>query len=558
VSKTSGFEATDVSVVIPTRNRWDILARTISAIEAQTKPGCEIIVVVNGEDQTPPPLEGVRVVQKDDAGPGAGRNTGARASTRDLILFLGDDTIPEPDLLQRHLDFHNQHPEDEAAVLGFVKWHPSVASNRLNRWLDWSLTQFDYDMIKDQAGQDVGWGRLFASNLTIKREFLLSVGGFDTDFYFGYEDLDLGLRLAEKGMALYFEPQAVVEHLHGYEWQAIAGRFDGVAISERLMCHKHPGFEPFFLQRCQLAMNRRVTLPVERVCDLVPDRYPRLQAKMRDHANARYYRRIAPNFIRLFETAGAVCELVDYLGEEYTPVKLKTHAAIVDEEADAVGDDTTFYRTSQNYLYDLTVFSMTETKIPYVEALKRYLPRGGSVLDYGCGIGSDGLRLLEEGYRVSFADFDNPSVAYLRERLKSRGISAPIYNIETDIDASFDAVYCFDVIEHVDDPLAILDRLEHLGDLVVVNFLEPDPNDVHVHKPLPVKELLDHAAQRGLVFYRRYWNRSHLVVYRGRSSTFHADGNSTRILRRGVSRAWAEDHTRSLRTTWDRARQLVH
>ena len=146
---------------------------------------------------------------------------------------------------------------------------------------------------------------------------------------------------------------------------------------------------------------------------------------------------------------------------------------------------------------------------------------GERLLDYGCGIGADGLRLLEDGYRVEFADFDNPSVAFLRWRLEQRGFDTIVYDIENDIPGGFDVAYCFDVLEHVDDPIEVLERLESLAGIVVVNFLEPaphDPDDSHLHRPLPIAELLDRCARHGLLHYSRHYGRSHLVAYRSQPS----------------------------------------
>src|SRR5439155_25895141 len=134
------------------------------------------------------------------------------------------------------------------------------------------------------------------------------------------------------------------------------------------------------------------------------------------------------------------------------------------------------------YLYDLTAFAMTGTKRPYHTVLRELLPRGSRLLDWGCGIGSDGLRLIDAGYDVAFADFDSPSTRYLRWRLEQRDVKASVYDIETDqIPAGFDAIYSFDVIEHIDDPFAFLTEMERHAVLVVVNFLEEDPHDTSLH-----------------------------------------------------------------------------
>jgi SAM-dependent methyltransferase len=178
-----------------------------------------------------------------------------------------------------------------------------------------------------------------------------------------------------------------------------------------------------------------------------------------------------------------------------------------------VKDPRAFYRTSSAYLYDLTAFAMSGTKLPYLRALTRRVPPPARILDYGCGIGSDGLLLLEAGYRVAFADFQNPSVEYLRWRLATRGLTAQIHDLDLGVPAGFDAAMAFDVIEHVEDPFAFLHELEQHARLVEVNFLEEEAGVHPLHHELPVKKLLSHVATRRLRFYRLLHDRSHLVLY---------------------------------------------
>ncbi|MFL5913840.1 MAG: class I SAM-dependent methyltransferase, partial [Gaiellaceae bacterium] len=164
-------------------------------------------------------------------------------------------------------------------------------------------------------------------------------------------------------------------------------------------------------------------------------------------------------------------ELRDYLGNGYSRSTLENYQAVLDREAREVGDEAELYRTSQAYLYNLTVFAMSPTKLPYLRELTAVVPPGSRVLDYGCGIGSDGLMLLEAGYQVEFADFDNPSTRYLRWRLDHRGIDAPVHDLERSVPGGFDAAYSFDVIEHVKDPYSFLDEMERRAALVEVNLL---------------------------------------------------------------------------------------
>ncbi|MDQ6605107.1 MAG: methyltransferase domain-containing protein [Actinomycetota bacterium] len=236
-------------------------------------------------------------------------------------------------------------------------------------------------------------------------------------------------------------------------------------------------------------------------------------------------------------------ELREYLGERFELERLQRYHEQLESEFADCGDEAAFYRTSTGYLYNLTAFAMTGTKLPYLRELVRRVPPGSRVLDYGCGIGSDGLLLAEAGYRVEFADFGNPSTRYLRWRLEHRGLQAPVHDLAEHVPGGFDAVYAFDVIEHVDDPFAFLAELERRAHLVEVNFLEPVPGETALHHDLPVAALLAHVSRHSLSGYRLLHGRSHLVLYgSGPTSAIQrliSRGRivAERVMRRGAAEA---------------------
>src|SRR3954452_9498084 len=225
-------------------------------------------------------------------------------------------------------------------------------------------------------------------------------------------------------------------------------------------------------------------------------------------------------------------ELRSYLGDDFRLDRLQHYQDHLDAEFADIGHEDTFYLMSRAYLYNLTAFAMTGTKLPYLRELTARVPPGARLLDYGCGIGSDGLLLLEAGYGVEFADFDNPSVEYLRWRLAKRGLAAPIHDLEQGVPGGFDAAYAFDVIEHVPDAFAFLREMEQRAKLVVVNFLEPEPDDQDLHHDLPIRELLAHAARHRLRHYAVLHGRSHLVLYESAKARLPA-----RVLNRARIRA---------------------
>jgi SAM-dependent methyltransferase len=208
-------------------------------------------------------------------------------------------------------------------------------------------------------------------------------------------------------------------------------------------------------------------------------------------------------------------ELETYLGDAYDHDRLQRYNEVLEEEFAQVGDEQRLYRTSEAYLYNLTAFAMTLTKVPYLEEVVRVTPPGGRILDYGCGIGSDGLALAELGFQVEFADFDNPSTRFLRWRLDRRSLEGKVH----DLDAGgppdgFDTAFAFDVIEHVDDPFLFLAEMEKRTNVVVVNLLEPEPGETALHRELPIPSLIRRADRGEILRYRIHHTRSHLLTYK--------------------------------------------
>src|SRR4051812_10778598 len=99
----------DLSVVIPTRDRWDVLQTTLDALWPQSASGlaCEYVVVNNGSGPAPAlekSAQSVTVIDEQRPGAAAARNAGIAAASADLILFLGDDCRPAgPGFLAGHV-----------------------------------------------------------------------------------------------------------------------------------------------------------------------------------------------------------------------------------------------------------------------------------------------------------------------------------------------------------------------------------------------------------------------------------------------------------------------
>ena len=237
-----------LSVVVPTLGRSSVLPAVIAALREQERPPpFEVIVAVDAAGDLPEEAPADRVVIARRPGASAARNAGIREATGGVVLFLGDDVVASPRLLAEHQLWHERFPAEHVAVLGLVE-RPGRGT-AFERWLDRGI-QSDYGSIE---GDRAGWGHLYTTNVSVKKAFLERVGGFDEDLPFLYEDLDLGRRLHDEGLALRFEPRARAVHDHPATLDAWKERMRAVGRAERAFVDKHPDVAPYFRDRLSRA-----------------------------------------------------------------------------------------------------------------------------------------------------------------------------------------------------------------------------------------------------------------------------------------------------------------
>ena len=116
------------SIVIPTRFRALVLARTLDALSNQTDQNFEVVVVCDGPDP-----ETERLAKTCDLayrlewifapaqqGCATARNSGANAARGDYLLFLDDDTVPVPCWLSIHREKQTAVGTRRLVVIGRV------------------------------------------------------------------------------------------------------------------------------------------------------------------------------------------------------------------------------------------------------------------------------------------------------------------------------------------------------------------------------------------------------------------------------------------------------
>ena len=197
---------TRATIQLCTFNRARLLERVLDACFEQTvdSGAYEVVLVNDGStDGTAEVIARAReratcsfaVVEQANSGLAKGRNAGIARASGERIIFIDDDVLPLPNFVEEHLRAHDRHPKaivrgGAIDVQNFDDLPPAI----------WSLANYS--------------GNFFwTTNVSLPLVTMRAIGGFDESFAeYGWEDIDVGLRLRAGGVKAVFHPAALVYH----------------------------------------------------------------------------------------------------------------------------------------------------------------------------------------------------------------------------------------------------------------------------------------------------------------------------------------------------------
>jgi GT2 family glycosyltransferase len=233
-----------VSVVIATRGRPRHLAVALASY-AELAPGTppfEVIVVLDGENAesravaTSPYPFPTRVLSQPTAGISAAKNLGVTAAVGDLVLFLNDDTRPDPSCLRVHVDAQRRF--GPSIMVGRVEWDPDHEVTPYMAWLAPAGHQFHFARLRSEAL--IPWDACWGAHLAAPRAWLLEEP-FDPSLGSVLEDGEWAYRQTLRGRPLRYLSGACAFHHHhigGPRDYALCPRTAG-ATARRVVAH-HP------------------------------------------------------------------------------------------------------------------------------------------------------------------------------------------------------------------------------------------------------------------------------------------------------------------------------
>ncbi|HEY1434973.1 MAG TPA: glycosyltransferase [Thermoanaerobaculia bacterium] len=260
------------SVVIPTYRRPETLFSVLEALATQkSAPDFETVVVDDGSgDATPERLAAYRPpypfrhVSQENSGPAAARNRGVREARGETVLFLGDDTVPEPELLAVHAEAHAAPRPFPVAVLGYTTWPRELKISPFLHHINEYGLQFGYGLIADTEA--VPFNFFYTSNVSLPRRLLLDAGLFDTSFpHAAWEDIEVAYRLMQRGMRMLYRPAAVARHHHPITFASFRRRQEKAGEAAAIFYEKHPELGDFLAVPQARVIADRQAWPLDRL-----------------------------------------------------------------------------------------------------------------------------------------------------------------------------------------------------------------------------------------------------------------------------------------------------
>lgn len=236
-----------VSVIIPTYNRAEILCQCVDSILCSTYTALEILIVDNNSSDNTVELikskycdeERVKLfpLERNMMAAG-GRNEGIKHAKGDYLLFVDNDNVVFPDMIEKLVD--QMDCDKQIGLVGPISINVNqgntiwLASGDYNFFTSRPVTLYSGKKI-DEVSMKERYSTCYSPNIMMaSKEAIEAVGGFDQSYYAMYEEADFGYRILKAGFTAYIVTDAKTMHM-GYvaEGEQKELRILGINFPER-------------------------------------------------------------------------------------------------------------------------------------------------------------------------------------------------------------------------------------------------------------------------------------------------------------------------------------
>ena len=229
-----------VSIIIPAHGRTEATRRCVQSLLALDYPADRREIIIVDDASEPPLAEALRdlpiqlVRQERNIGQSAARNLAATIASGEILAFIDNDCVAEPDWLRSLLPYLDQPAM--AIVGGRIIAPPArgaVAAFEAVR------SPLDMGAVETEVAPNAAVSYLPTCNLLVRRDVLLAHGGFDATLRVG-EDVDFIWRTLRSGNRAWYVPAGRVVHDHRVRWKDWLRRRADYGSSEADLQQRYP------------------------------------------------------------------------------------------------------------------------------------------------------------------------------------------------------------------------------------------------------------------------------------------------------------------------------
>lgn len=226
------------TIIIPVKEINDYVRETVPYIQKLTNRNWELIVIPNGAAPNEWADERIQIVSSGRVGPAKKRDMGAEIAKGEVLVFLDDDSYPEPDILDVAEKYFR---DDEVVAIG----GPAITPPNDTFWQRVSgavfLSRFSGGVPEryvpnGKAREIQDWPSV---NLMVRKLDFLAIGGFNSPYWPG-EDTKLCLDLILTGKKILYVPELVVWHHRRAGLSAHLKQVGGYGLHRGYFAKKYP------------------------------------------------------------------------------------------------------------------------------------------------------------------------------------------------------------------------------------------------------------------------------------------------------------------------------
>lgn len=207
-----------VTIGIVNYNGMVCVPETLSALQQLNYPNFEVIVADNCSTdgsrewiQEHHPEVKCLCLESNRGLPGA-RQALLEICQNEYILFLDNDIVVEPDALTYLMQVMEKVPNAGACHPDILDSQNPLFHHYNGGWIHYLCAYIDRPIPDQEREEYEIFDVISAGALLVKRETALKIGGFDSDYFFNWEDGDFTARLTLAGYLCLNVPQAIVHH----------------------------------------------------------------------------------------------------------------------------------------------------------------------------------------------------------------------------------------------------------------------------------------------------------------------------------------------------------